>query len=63
MLAAPTRQMEKAMKLTRLMLCLLPATFLVACGGDEKTIVHEKPVVIQAPAPTSPTPVIIHDGD
>lgn len=52
------------MKPTRLILCLLPLTMLAACGDDDKTtIVHEKPVVIQAPAPSSGTPVIVHDDD
>lgn len=51
------------MKTTRLILCLLPLTLVAACGSDETTIVHEKPVIIQAPAPSSATPVIIHEKD
>lgn len=51
------------MKPLRFVLCLLPLTFVAACGSDETTVVHEKPVIIQAPAPASGTPVIVHDHD
>lgn len=38
------------MKFVRIAVCLLPFA-LAACGTDETTVIHEKPVVIQQPAP------------